>query len=229
MTGLTGVSSLFRGRAVWLTAAQLAAYPTLTFQFTTTTGAPFIVSIPAALSMIPLAAGSSFYWLGISYISDPIFILGDIFLQMLYVVYDQATGRLGVAPVADCMHVYVAPVSCPAGTHSPLNGATSASACVACAPGTYSVAGASTCDPCALATFSNASGASACAQQCPAGTYGLTTGATSLETSCAPCSPGFASSAAARSSCVACSPGSYSNASGSTVCASCAVGAFSSV
>ena len=89
---------------------------------------------------------------------------------------------------------------CAAGFYSSAIGATSSSACGACAAGTFSTAsGASACQACAAGAYSTAVGSAAAA--CPGGLCGAGLYSTTL-------------AASSSASCLACAAGSYSSAAG---------------
>jgi hypothetical protein len=101
-------------------------------------------------------------------------------------------------------------LACPLHSSSPVG----SSACVAdagyfsqlsfpaCAPGTFSAPGATSCTVCSAGTYSSVSGASVCTG-CAAGKYGVTVGATS-SSACLPCAAGTYSGAAGSSACTTC-------------------------
>jgi cathepsin D len=95
-------ASLFLGNMVQMSTAQINTWPVLTFTFPSTTGS-YTVSLPPSMY---IANQGGYGWLGVDLSGgQSFFIMGDIFLQALYVVYDNTNSRLGVAPVADCSHV----------------------------------------------------------------------------------------------------------------------------
>ena len=130
--------------------------------------------------------------------------------------YSTCVGKC-VAPSLDVR----CPLKCPAGTYS----VEGASACTACAAGSYSPAvGAASCQACAAGTYSAAS--SATCQRCPAGLYSTAAGAAS----CLPCAAGLYNTALGAASCVPCAVGTYSatvGAASSATCLPCAAGRYS--
>ncbi len=90
---------------------------------------------------------------------------------------------------------------CPGGTANPLNGSSSASACVECAAGTFARAGASACSACPAGSFCASSGMNASV----------------------PCAPGFFAIAGS-TNCTICPAGSYNSVSGLSFCFPCRAG-----
>lgn len=120
---------------------------------------------------------------------------------------------------------------CSAGTFGVYSGATSASqTCAACGIGSYSLSGASVCQPCQPGTASNTAGVSVC-PTCSAGTYASDLGSLT----CTPCSAGTYSGttgASLASTCLACITGTYQTGTGLTdvsACTACAAGTYSTV
>jgi len=103
------------------------------------------------------------------------------------------------------------PIACVAGTYNSLTGQTSIAACIACAPGTASIAGATVCNiPVAQPGYYIPNG-STTFMPCPAGTY-LDVSDGKLVTDCKSCPAGTFSTATAAKSISTCSPctaGSY--------------------
>lgn len=115
--------------------------------------------------------------------------------------------------------VYAAGYACPAGS---TNSTTSI-----CPPGTFSLAGAGACTPCAPGLYGATSGGTAptCSGPCAAGRFGGSPGLTS-PTCTGACSAGYACPPGSTNSTVAmCSQGTFS-VSGAGVCAPCAAGRF---
>lgn len=142
-----------------------------------------------------------------------------------------ATGNEPCTPAAPGSYVADAGATeatqCPAGTYSPVEGATSctqapagsfvsdagASSASACPAGTYSsVEGAVSCTPADPGSYVADTGATE-ATQCPAGTYSPVAGATS----CTPAPAGSYVPVAGASSATAC-PAGYGSAAGATSC-----------
>ena len=108
-------------------------------------------------------------------------------------------------------------INCAPGFSAPL-GASLASQCVACTPGSYSPLGLG-CATCPAGQYSTTSGATSCSN-CTAGTAGPA-GSTSAA-QCVACTPG--TFAIGGTACNPCPAGSYSTGSSATTCASCAAG-----
>ena len=135
---------------------------------------------------------------------------------------------------------------CPAGTHNPNPGASSASACLACDAGSYNPGGqpapsctlcpagnfnpytgsnsSSSCMKCGLGTYNPTLGAnsSIACLQCGAGTYGDTLALTA----CKPCIPGTSNPTSGVSVCAPCTAGTFSNVSGCSLCTPCSAGTY---
>ena len=120
---------------------------------------------------------------------------------------------------------------CPGGQFSP---ALSASHCLSCVNGTYSVPASTTCTFCD-AGYSSEFQATTC-KVCNVGYYSASGGLCTMcaegkfssknaSTSCNDCSPGHFSGAGAYE-CIACLPGTYSNQNGSKNCSLCPAGKF---
>jgi hypothetical protein len=130
---------------------------------------------------------------------------------------------------------------CPAGTYALSTGS---AACTACPPGTYSkqlaqstypclscaagtfnpsAGSGADCTPCFAGTYSLSSGASSCLA-CPAGTASSAVGASTY--SCAVCPVGTYGALAGASTCTACGAGTFAASTGLTACAACAAGTF---
>ncbi len=126
--------------------------------------------------------------------------------------------------------------------HTRVSGASSASFCLDCPPGSYAVSlgssacslcepGASsnatrasshtTCFECSAGKFSSVPGASTCSN-CPAGF--ISTDAKSI--SCTPCPPGRYQPSAGQTTCWSCPNGTTNEFSGKSACATCLPGAF---
>jgi hypothetical protein len=102
-----------------MNAAQLATWPTLSFTFVTASGGSYIVSLPPSMY---LRSGPSGYVLGISMTASSIFLMGDVFLQAIYVLHDPSGNRVGVAPVGNCACML-------GGGNASANGSSTAGAC----------------------------------------------------------------------------------------------------
>ena len=143
-----------------------------------------------------------------------------------------------------------APRLCPAGTHLPATGGASLDSCMPCAPGAFNALpglNASACPACAAGTFSEELGSTRCVQcsaggycasagaatrlvfqPCPPGSWSAQRGATSAE-ACVPCGLGTASGrlgALDGSTCQPCRRGSYSRVTGAGECVDCAAGTY---
>ena len=94
-------SSVVLAARFWqpMNAAQLSTWPTLSFTFLTASGGSYIVSLPPSMY---LRSGPNGYVLGISTTASSLFLMGDVFLQAIYVLHDPSGNRLGVAPVGNC-------------------------------------------------------------------------------------------------------------------------------
>ena len=107
--GAHNAAALLAGNSATLTAAQLAAWKPLSFMFPAADGGhSLVVTISASQYMIKLGGSktSPTYQLGVDMQGlggGAPFILGDVFLQAVYVLYDNDNKRLGVAPVANCV------------------------------------------------------------------------------------------------------------------------------
>ena len=114
-------------------------------------------------------------------------------------------------------------VNCPAGTFRDTNIATTAAdnECKACAAGTSSQAGASTCDPCTAGKFARTPGLASC-MECPAGTFQSDPGSLF----CKFCDAGKASATPGAASCAACPAGKGTKEGASTMCHTCGPGRF---
>eukprot|EP00455_Lapot_gusevi_P008290 TRINITY_DN135_c0_g1_i1.p1 TRINITY_DN135_c0_g1~~TRINITY_DN135_c0_g1_i1.p1 ORF type:complete len:302 (-),score=105.91 TRINITY_DN135_c0_g1_i1:63-968(-) len=106
---LPGLNTLFNGGCMNITADQLNQWPTLSFGFLNVDGSTSFISVPPTQYFLKIVNnGTVCYASGVSTSGGYNgFILGDVFLQSSYVVYDKANGRLGYAPVTNCLHSYV--------------------------------------------------------------------------------------------------------------------------
>ena len=110
-------------------------------------------------------------------------------------------------------------LECPAGTQQPTPGATSASACTACAAGFFSAPGSPSCTACAASRVSGV-GSAACSATCPAGT-----GASPPGSACLPCPVG--TWALSSATCSPCAAGMFAATPGSAACSPCPVDQYS--
>ena len=132
-----------------------------------------------------------------------------------------------------CDEGTVTPEPCPLGTHAPTEGASSRTACIQCAPGSFGAStgnGNATCTPCPAGSFTENLGQSSCSP-CPPGGYCPSAGAAS-RTTWVPCPSGRYSpdpGLSAESQCVACPDGTYNPSSGGTdegACVPCVRGSW---
>ncbi len=91
---------------------QVAAYPALTFQLSFGNGSALELSVPPQ-AYLPTLEGRR--CLGVAPFSQRMFILGDVFMQNFYTVFDHDAPRVGFAPVnaSNCPY-YVRPMLCDA-------------------------------------------------------------------------------------------------------------------
>ena len=120
--------------------------------------------------------------------------------------------------------------------------ATSSSDCVTCEAGTFSAAGAGSCESCPFDSTSPSGSTAQTRCQCNAGYYGDITADSGFCASCplfstspagsdaigdCSCAKGYYLSSSSQL-CVACQPGTYTSSTGRTVCQSCTAGKYSS-
>ncbi|HSA32286.1 MAG TPA: DUF4215 domain-containing protein [bacterium] len=141
---------------------------------------------------------------------------------------------------------------CAAGKYNPLEGQRTVVACLPCAAGSVSDAGAAACTPCAAGTYQSGNACLACAAgtynalegqtsctQCDAGTYAAGTGNTGCtdcavgsfaanpgQASCDDCPVGQYNALTGQAACTECAAGTYADTTGNVACTDCAVGHY---
>lgn len=106
-SALDSASDLFSGRSVPSTRINFTQWPDLVFCFNDAFGKKSTVKVSPSLYLV--SYGASFVYLGLHVLPASLsstslqFLLGDVFLQAIYAVYDRNNNRVAFAPIATCV------------------------------------------------------------------------------------------------------------------------------
>jgi len=99
---LTGVDSLTTGHCVCLNATDIAQYPTLWFRFPDATNPYQMIQVPVGPQEYLLTI-DGVVCLAVATSDGNLTVLGDVFMQSIYTVFDVQNGRVGFGSLANAV------------------------------------------------------------------------------------------------------------------------------
>jgi len=101
LPGVCGNETLFTGACYDAKTIQpvISKYPTLTFVVKQNESSEILLTVPPQSYLMNVGGQ---YCLGIAGVPGVGIVLGDVFMENYYIVFDRANSRLGFAPLASC-------------------------------------------------------------------------------------------------------------------------------